>query len=321
MRLVFLGSPEPVLSPLAMLFEQGKAHGHDLVGVVSQPAKPVGRKGELTDPPVAAWAKTHGIPTLQPAKAGEPEFLAALAALNPDVCITAAYGQLLPTAFLAIPRRATINIHPSLLPKYRGATPVPAALLDGATESGVSILFTVLKLDAGHLIAQEKTVIAANETSGALTRRYFDLGATMLFPALAKLADPAFTGQAQDEGAVTLCKKIKKTDGLVDWGAPATIIVNRFRAYEPWPGSFTFCAGRRLALTAMTLNPNTRVDLAPGSAEYDKSHQVLLIGTATEPVAVTKLKPAGGKEIDAASFWNGLKDKSRVVFTATETMT
>ena len=318
MRLIFLGSPEPVLAPLTALLEEGAAHGHELVGIVSQPAKPVGRKGELTDPPVAAFAKAHGVPVLQPAKASDPAFLDALRALAPDVCITAAYGQILTDAFLAIPRRGTINIHPSLLPRYRGAIPVPAALLDGQTESGVTILFTVRALDAGNIIVQERAAILPNETAGALTQRYFARSSNLLFAALDRLKEPTFSGEPQDESRVTHCKKIKKTDGLVDWSRPADEIVHRFRAFEPWPGSFTFQAGRRLALVAVTQDSGPRLSQPPGAVAYDKARASLLVGTGTEPVLVSRLKPAGGNEVDAVAFWNGQKDKTSVTFTASE---
>ncbi len=318
MRLIFLGSPASVIAPLARLHADAAEHGHELVAVVSQPAKPVGRRGELTDPPVAAWAKARGILTLQPVKAGEAGFLAAFRDLAPDVAITAAYGQILTNEFLAIPKRATINVHPSLLPRYRGAIPVPAALLDGLTETGVSILFTVQKLDAGHLIAQEELAIAEGDTTATLTDKGFALGGVMLFPALERLADPDFKGTPQDEAGVTHCKKIKKEDGLLDWTKPGATLVSRFRAFEPWPGSYTFHAGRRIAVTAMRREAASRAATAPGAVQFDKAAAALRVGTGDEPVLITRLKPAGGKEIDAAAFWNGLKDKGAVTFSATE---
>lgn len=247
MRLIFLGSPEAVLAPLETLQTQAKAWGHELVGVVSQPARPTGRGQNLVDPPVALFAKANGIPVLQPEKASDPVFLQAFKDWSPDVAITAAYGQILSDAFLAIPKRATINIHPSLLPKYRGAIPVPAALMEGETTSGVTILFTVKKLDAGNLIVQAKTPIQPKETAGELTTRYFVLGATLLESALRKLADPSFAGDPQNEKLVTHCRKIEKQHGIIDWQLPAEDTFNRFRAFSPWPGSYTFLQGKRLA--------------------------------------------------------------------------
>jgi methionyl-tRNA formyltransferase len=318
MRIVFMGSPEPVLAPLRALIERGPERGVELVAVVSQPARPVGRKGVLTDPPVAQFAKARGLTTLQPEKAGDPVFLAALRELAPDVVVTAAYGQILTDAFLAVPRRATINIHPSLLPRYRGATPVQAALLDGETQSGVTVLFTVKRLDAGAVIAQAATPIAPDESAGALMARYFALGADLMLDALDKLRDPAFTGTPQDESKVTHCRKIQKHDGLVDWSLPADEIHNRFRAYDPWPGTFTFCQGKRLGLVELTPDAKAKSPLAPGGVVFDKKHHALEVGAGDGVVRITKLKPAGGKEVPAAAFWNGLKERSGVAFDSSE---
>jgi methionyl-tRNA formyltransferase len=314
MRLVFLGSPAAAHEPLRALIEDAATHGHELVGVVSQPARPVGRERQPVDPPVAAFARARGLRVLQPESAKDPAFLEAFAALQPDVAITAAYGQILSDAFLAVPRRATINIHPSLLPKYRGATPVPAALLAGETETGVTILFTVKKLDAGNVIVQERFDVGPQETAGELTKRGFDVGARLLWPALAKLEDPAFAGTPQDERRVTHCTKIDKHDGLVDWNASAEEIHNRFRAFEPWPGTFTFHDGRRVVVVEMRADTQSRSALAPGEAVLDKKNQSLQVGTGEGTLHLTKLKPAGGKVVAAPAFWNGLKDRSRVVF-------
>jgi methionyl-tRNA formyltransferase len=314
MRIVFMGSPEPVLAPLSALIERGPAHGHELVAVVSQPARPVGRKGVLTDPPVAQFAKARGIRTLQPEKASAPDFLAELQDLAADVIVTAAYGQILSDAFLQVPRRATINIHPSLLPRYRGATPVQAALLDGETQSGVTVLFTVKRLDAGAVIAQRATPIAPDESAGALMQRYFELGGELLFDALDKLRDPAFTGTPQDEARVTHCRKIQKHDGLVDWTLPADEIHNRFRAYDPWPGTYTFCQGKRLGLIEVTPDAKAKSPLEPGEVVFDKKLHALQVGTGDGIIHVAKVKPAGGKDVPASAFWNGLKERSAVRF-------
>jgi methionyl-tRNA formyltransferase len=237
------------------------------------------------------------------------------------VAITAAYGQILTPEFLRIPTRATINIHPSLLPKYRGATPVPAALLAGEKVSGVTILFTVQKLDAGAIILQESSPIGPQECADALTARYFDLGARLLFPALDKLKDPSFSGIPQDEAKVTHCRKIDKQDGNVSWSQSAEDINNRFRAFTPWPGSFTFHEGRRLQLTAMVADPSYLSGQAPGTVTFDRNRGALAVTTGEGTLYLTKVKPAGGKEIPAASFWNGLKDRSAVRFSSSDSAT
>ena len=176
MRIVFMGSPKEVISPLESLMELCESDSFELVAVISQPARPFGRKKVLTDPPLATYAKEKGIHTLQPEKCRDEAFLTeTLKELNPDLIITAAYGQILSQAFLDIPKLGTINIHPSLLPEYRGAIPVPAALLDGKKTTGVSILYTVKALDAGDIISQESHDIEDNETSDILLARLFEL--------------------------------------------------------------------------------------------------------------------------------------------------
>ena len=189
MRIVFLGSPKEVLSVPKFLLEQAGDIDCELVGVVSQPAKAQGRKQQTKDTAVAAFAKEQGIKLFLPESAKAGSFLEEFKALSPDIALTAAYGQILSDECLAIPKRATINIHPSLLPRYRGATPVPAALLDGLTETGVTILFTIKKLDAGNIIAQRTLGIGAEETSQELTERAFAEGAALLVETLAKLRD------------------------------------------------------------------------------------------------------------------------------------
>ena len=317
-RIIYLGSPAEVISPLKALL---KDDGVKVVAVVTQPSRPVGRGGKLTDPPVATFAKEMGIKTLQPESAKDPEFLAALRELEPDIAITAAYGQILTRRFLEIPKRATINIHPSLLPRWRGATPVPASLLAGETETGVTILFTVRKLDAGDIILQKPSAIGANETAGELTQRLFDLGAEILPEAIRKLDDSWFGGTPQDSNLVTWCGKIDKSDGLVDWTRTANEIVNRYRAHEPWPGSFTFLAGKRIVLNDIRKfgGQTDRSKKTPsGSIDFDKASGRILVATGDEPVSVGKLKPAGGKEIDAAAFWNGIKSRGGGQFSILE---
>jgi len=314
MRLMFLGSPGPVVAPLQALIAGAQALGHEVVGVVSQPARPAGRGRVPLDPAVAAYAKSKGIPTLQPERANSPEFLAAFAALRPDIAITAAYGQILSDEFLRIPRRATINIHPSLLPKYRGATPVPAALLAGEEVTGITILFTVKKLDAGAIIVQQRLPIHPDETAGELTARSFAASGALLLEALRLLEDPAFSGTLQDEAAVTHCRKIDKQNGAIDWQRSSVEIYNAFRAYDPWPGAFTYLHGKRISLIEMKLDEDAMSGLTAGQAQYDKRLRCLRIGAGSGTLQLFKLKGAGAKEVSAEAFWNGLKDRSSVVF-------
>lgn len=312
MRLLFMGSPAEVISPLQSLLEPGRPD--TLIGVVSQPARPAGRKQTLTDPPVAEFAKAHGIPCFQPEKASSPEFLETLRELAPDVIITAAYGQILSTAFLQIPKRATINIHPSALPAYRGATPVPAALLDGCTETAVSVLFTVKALDAGAIIVQQPFAIGRHETNAELTMRLFDASAPLLAVALDRLRDPSFTGDPQDENAVTFCKKIAKTDGEINWAKPATQLSHEHRAYQPWPGTYASLGGQRIVIEEMHIADDQNGGLAAGEFVLDKKLKALRVGTVDGQLLVFRLKPASSKSLDALSFWNGAKIKDKGSF-------
>ncbi len=310
MRVVFMGSPEDVIPPANILKDSA---GVDLIAVVSQPPKPAGRGSVTQDPPVAAWAKEQGILCLQPESAKSESFLNELRELKPDVIVTAAYGQILSDEFLRIPSRATINIHPSKLPQYRGATPVPQALLSGDPTTAVTILFTVKKLDAGSIILSKVFSIEPQEKSGALTKRLFNESAPLLLKALEKLKDLSFVGEVQDETKVSFCKKIAKESGEIDWNLPAKDIYNRFRAYDPWPGTWTFFNEKRVGILEMQpLDSGTSSSM--GTFSFDKPTKSIIVNTGAGKIQIQSLKPSGGKAMDAASFWNGIKDKSATVF-------
>jgi len=305
MKVVFMGSPEEVLGPLEAL---QKASHVELVAVVSQPPKEQGRGKNLQDTAVARFARVQNIRLLLPNKASDPLFLDELRDLAPDVIITAAYGQMLSDDFLSIPKRATINIHPSLLPKYRGATPVPAALLAGDQVTGVSILFTIKKMDAGAIITQKEFPILPHETSPELTARMFKESTTLLLESLDLLRDPKFAGTPQDEGQVVSCRKINKVDGTVDWNLDAKTLAHQFRAYAGWPGSVASIHGQRIVITDMKVSSHP-MNLAPGVFMYDKGSKQLRVGTKLGCLEISKVKPAGKNEMDAAAFFNGCQAK------------
>ena len=308
MKVLFLGSPIEVLPIVTALLESGQ-----LIGVVSQPAKPVGRGGKLEDPPVAAWAKSVGVRCLQPVSSKSQDFLEELRLLSPDVAVTAAYGQILSQDFLSIPRRATINIHPSKLPSYRGAIPIPQALLNGDAKTAVTILFTVKKLDAGSIIIQKDFDIGSDEKAGELTKRLFMEGSALLNSAFELIRNPLFVGTPQDETKVTHCRKIEKDDGQIDWMQSAVTSFNQFRAFDPWPGVWTIFSGNRIVISSMKLSVIDQ-PLKPGDVFFYKPTRSLIVGTSKGQVSIDRLKPAGSKEMDAASFWNGIKNKDQVKF-------
>ena len=324
MRIIFMGSPKEACLPLDYLYERASNHGYELVGVVSQPAKPVGRgrRQNIQDTPVTLWAFQKGFEVLRPEKASEPEFLERIKALSPDVIITCAYGQILTEAFLEIPKRGTINIHPSGLPRFRGATPIQAALLAGLRETAITILFTVKALDAGNIICQRHYPIHARDSAEILTERLFSYAGPLLLEALEKLKDRNFVGDKQNEQEVTLCKKIKKTDGEVDWSQTTENIYNRFRAYKLFPGSYWFLGRKRILIEEMsrdsedfdsgeplaTLDSHRRDqnrELTPGTLNFDFKQSALRVRCGDGWLLITQLKPAGQKSLEAKQFWNG----------------
>jgi len=305
-----MGSPLEVIAPLEYMINN--INGLDLVAIVSQPARKMGRGKKLTDPAIAAYGKENGIKTLQPQKASDADFLDQLSALEPDLIITAAYGQILSEKFLAIPTRGTINIHPSLLPTYRGATPVQAALLNGDNKTGVSILFTVKKMDAGNIITQNIFDISPAETTGQLLKRMFEESGPMLAETYQLLMNTNFRGTPQNEIEVIHCKKIQKEDGFVNFQKPASTIYNQYRGLSPWPGTYGFLAGMRVSYEELVQAESN--SLSTGEFRYDKKSKLIVVGTASNDIGISRLKPAGRKSIDATSFWNGLKDKENLRF-------
>ena len=314
MKVIFMGSPDLVLEPLKELQRLHDIGRIELLGVVSQPAKPKGRRKKMTDPAVAEYAKSSGIPVFQPSSAKSADFLDEMRRLEPDLFITAAYGQILSEEFLAIPMRGTINLHPSLLPRYRGATPIQTSLLNGDTETGITILFTVRQLDAGAIIVQHQAKVLADENAEQLGLRMFKLGAELLSEAFEKLKDPEFTGVPQQE-PITHCRKILKEDGLIDWGQASHEVLNRFRAFSPWPGSFTHCLGKRVIITSMKSGSEDAETLSEnGDFCYIKRVKSLVVRCGDGVVYVDRVKPAGAKEQEAGVFWNGLKLKDKGAF-------
>jgi methionyl-tRNA formyltransferase len=322
MRVVFMGSPAPAIHPLRSLLNAQEAkEGLEVVAVVSQRAKPAGRGRTLLDPPVAAFAKAQGLMVLQPEKARDPEFLDELRKLEPDVIVTCAYGQILTEAFLAIPKRATINVHPSMLPLLRGATPVQSALWEGFETTGVSILFTVKALDAGNIIVQAPFAVGPEETSAGLMDRLFLEGGSLLLQAIVKLRDPDFMGEPQDPHKVTECRKLQKDDGLVDWSLPVAVILQRYRACDPWPSTFTFLGRDRIVLERLhplSTPEDERWPLQLGAFVYHKPSRRIVIRAENGWLEASVLRREGGKSLAADAFWNGLARCKEFVFGSTK---
>ncbi|MEY3284924.1 MAG: hypothetical protein RIR86_2937 [Acidobacteriota bacterium] len=306
MRLIYLGTPQFAVPPLEKLI----AAGHEILAVITQPDRPVGRKQVLTQPPVKVLALARGIPVHQPEKIRTPEARAIFEPLfkSADAAIVAAYGRILPVWMLEAPRRGCLNIHSSLLPKYRGAAPINWAIAEGETETGVTLMQMDEGMDTGAIIAQRSVSIGAEETAEQLTLRLADLGAELLLDTLPAIADGRVVPVAQDESQATLAPILKREDGEVNWELTAQQICHRRRGFTPFPGCHTFLAGQRLELVTIIANTNPSVPAtAPGTiTRVERDSFSVQCGGGTE-LLVSTVQPAGKREMSVRDFLNGSK--------------
>lgn len=238
-KIVFMGTPDFSVPCLEKLI----AEGYTIAGVVTQPDRPKGRKRELTPPPVKVAALQHGIPVLQPEKLKASEAVEQILALTPDLIVTAAYGQILPKKLIDYPKFGCINVHASLLPKYRGGAPIHQSIIDGEKETGVTIMYMVEKLDAGDILTQVRVPIEDQDTVGSLHDKLSETGSKLLLETLPQLIDHKISPIPQEEGLVTYARNILRENERIDWGKTAREIYNQVRGLNPWPVSFTLLEG------------------------------------------------------------------------------
>ncbi len=298
MRIVFFGSPDFALPSLEALV----AAGHELVLAVSQPAKPVGRSAEVADPPAARRARALAIPVFQPPTLKDEEAVARLAEANADLFVVVAYGKILAQRVLDLPRLGCVNVHGSILPRWRGASPVQAALLAGDAETGVSIMRMEAGMDTGPVYAASRTPIGPDEDAGALSSRLAGDGAALLVDTLPRIAKGEAEAVRQDDALATACPKIRREDGRADFARPALDLVRKLRAFTPWPGLFAYRGGRRVKLLAAR-EAEGRAGVAPGKVLAAGGEIVLACGTGA--LSVTLLQAEGRKPLDAAAFSRG----------------
>jgi methionyl-tRNA formyltransferase len=243
-RIVFMGTPQVAAATLDRLVQ-----GPDpLVGVVTQPDRPSGRGQQTAPSPVRKTAEAHNIPVIAAEKIRTPEFLQALKQWQPDIIVVVAYGRILPKTILELPPQGCLNVHYSLLPKYRGAAPAAWTIINGESEGGVSTMKLVEKMDAGAIYLQQAIALASDETTGSLQAKLTPIGARLLLETLRQLKAGSLISQAQDESAATLAPILKKEDGLIDWNKSAMEIERRVRGLDPWPGSFTHVGDKLLKI-------------------------------------------------------------------------
>jgi methionyl-tRNA formyltransferase len=301
-RVLFWGTPEFAVAPLRALLGEG----FDVVAAVTQPDKPVGRsRSRLEPPPVKATAVAEGVPVLQPERPRAEEFVAQLQALEPDLSVVVAYGHILSQQIIDLPRLGTINIHASLLPRLRGAGPIQAAILEGHSETGVTIMRMVKALDAGPSILQVRTPIPDDETYGELQLRLAEMGAMALIEALALIELGQAVEQPQDDSLATYAPKIDRTMTRVNWSADARSICRTVRAFDPRPGAFSEARSGEFKLFGARIWP-AAVDGAPGPGEVlSIDADGMLVACLGGAVQVSSVHPAGKRRLEPREWARG----------------
>jgi methionyl-tRNA formyltransferase len=300
-NVVFFGTPQFAVPTLTHLL----ASRHEVRGVVTQPDRPRGRGQQVTDGPVKALAVAAGVPVLQPERLRDPAVAAALTAWQPDLGVVAAYGQIVPDSLLAIPRFGMINVHPSLLPKYRGAAPVHRAVIAGDAMTGVTIMRVVKALDSGPTFARELRPIGPDETSDVVESDLAERGAALLAAVVDQIATGTAHEEPQDESQAVYAPRLTKEEGLVDWTLPAAEIHDRVRGLYPWPHAYTYTeTGARLILMRTrvaadgdTVPPGTLVDVGRDAV-------VVAAGGGTR-LSILELQPEGRRPMPVRDFLAG----------------
>ena len=297
MKIVFLGTPDFAVKPLEAILKSN----HQVLAVVTQPDKPVGRKGVITPCDVKVYAQSMGVKTLAYNKI-RLEGVEELKSLNPDIMVTCAYGQILSKEILDIPPLGVINIHASLLPKYRGASPIHYAILSGETETGITIMKTDVGIDTGDIISQQKIDILDNETCGELFDRLSVIGADLLIKTLPEIMEGKARFIKQDDEKATYTKIIDKQMAKIDWTKSAKDIVNQVRAFNPMPTAFTMFEGNPFKIYEAI-----ECDLAGEVGKVIKADKSLVIGCGERSVELRVVQKAGGKPMNINDFLRGNK--------------
>ncbi len=308
MRLIFMGTPEFAVSSLARLV----ADGHTVAAAFTQPDKPAGRGNKLLQPPVKLFALERGITAFQPARIKtNEEVRATFEAIAPDACIVAAYGKILPEWMLSIPRLGCINVHASLLPRYRGAAPISWAIANGERETGVTIMQIDAGLDTGPMLARRAVEILDDETAAELSVRLAALGAGLLSETLPRLELGEVRPVPQDNSEATYAPMLSREDGLIDWTQTATQIANRIRAFQPWPGCHTVLGQHRLivwrAHTSGEAQPTEQPAVRPATIISMNKTGITVACAGSTALHIEELQIEGRRRLPAREVANGLR--------------
>lgn len=300
-RIIFMGTPDFSTKVLEMLIAK-----EDVIAVVTQPDRPVGRKRVMTPPPVKEVALQNGIEVYQPEKISQSEDLQTLIDLKPDLIVTAAFGQILPKALLDAPRLGAINVHASLLPKYRGGAPIHQAIIDGEKETGVTIMYMAPKLDAGDIISQQAIDIEANDDVGSMHDKLSFLGADLLAKTLPEIINGTNDRIEQNEDEATFAYNISREDERIDWSESAQDIYNHIRGLSPWPVAYTKLDDKNMKLYKAHIVEGKAGK--PGEI-IETTKKAIIVGTgSSDAIALTDIQLSGKKRMPTANFLSGYQD-------------
>ncbi len=300
-RVLFYGSPDFAVPSLRALIDSP----YRPVAVVTQPDARAGRGRTLSPPPVKQLAAAHGIPALQPARLRDRAAIAQITSLRPDLQIVAAYGQLIPTSILELPKHGTLNVHASLLPRWRGASPISAAILHGDSETGVTIMLVDETEDTGDILRQRPTPIGVNESASQLSEHLADMGAQLLLETIPDWLNGSISPVPQDSTQATRARRVKKQQGRIDWTASADQIARHIRAYTPWPGATT-TLGTTSIRVVEAISTDISVSDMPGSIIGDG--ETISVATGSGALEIKRLQRAGKRELSAEEFSRGTRD-------------
>lgn len=296
-----MGTPDFSTKVLEMLIAK-----EDVIAVVTQPDRPVGRKRVMTPSPVKKVALEHGIEVYQPEKISTSDDLQKLIDLEPDLIVTAAFGQILPKALLDAPKLGAINVHASLLPKYRGGAPIHQAIIDGEKETGVTIMYMAPKLDAGDIISQQAIDIEANDDVGSMHDKLSFLGADLLAKTLPDIINGTNDRIEQNESEATFASNISREDERIDWTQPAQAVYNHIRGLSPWPVAYTKLDDTNMKLYAAKIVEGNNGE--PGEI-IETTKKAIIVGTGSaDAIALTEIQLSGKKRMPTANFLSGYQD-------------
>ncbi|HEY3158766.1 MAG TPA: methionyl-tRNA formyltransferase [Vicinamibacterales bacterium] len=303
MVVVFFGTPRFAVPTLQHLLDAP----HTVAGVVTQPDRPRGRGQKVSYAPVKTLALEHHLPVFQPDRLKPPEVADTLRAWQADVAVVAAYGRIIPEHLLTIPRLGMVNVHASLLPKYRGAAPVHRAVMNGDTETGVTIMRVVKQLDAGTMFAKATRPIAIDETSDVVEDALAEIGAGLLITVLEQMAAGTAREEPQDQSQATYAHRLTREEGLIDWSQSAVAIHNRVRGLYPWPHAYTFVKGTRLIIrrTHLVGAGRTAPPYERGGTVLKVEPEAIHVATGDGELAIVEVQPEGRRAMSAHDFIQG----------------